>query len=166
MSGKQCKSWSDHILPWHLIWFYTVCPGLAVWILRVNTFVHNSPSHGLHHDKRDLEGICKKKKAQISLYIISFWSELSLCLDTFFISKWFSDTGARLNSKVRSTFDCRFRGRKFESQFGCIISMAVDQEIISKVICPPSTYSRKAVVSYWWKSVRKYWLTVKGEKCM
>ena len=43
---------------------------------------------------------------------------------------------ARLDSEVGSVFDCRSRGRKFESTLDHITVMKIDHEIISVVIIP------------------------------
>ena len=43
-------------------------------------------------------------------------------------------------------------GHEFEPQLGHLTFMEIDHEIIST-----ATDSRRAVVSYWWKYVHKYW---------
>ena len=47
------------------------------------------------------------------------------------------------STAVGSMSDCRSRGRKFESQ------SKIDHGIISTIILPTSTDSKRAVVSYW-----------------
>ena len=60
-----------------------------------------------------------------------------------------------LNSTVESASDCRFRGRKFESQPSLITFVQTDHKIILRSFSPFPWYGR-AGVSYW-RSTENCW---------
>ena len=64
-----------------------------------------------------------------------------------------------LPSRVGSKSACTPRSHQFNFQLDHITFIKTDNEILSMVILPLQLIQGRAVISYWWKNVHKYWLT-------